>query len=161
RGAEGGGVRRTPEHEAKLLVGPDYVLPELGDVVPGGTVRLFPDERLEATYFDTRDHRLAGWGVTLRWRVDGGDQGRWTLKLPAGGPGGAGGAELVRSEIEVPGEPGEVPEAVGALVRAYTRFSHLRPVAHLVTVRRRRAAPRDRRRQGVGAPRPARRPPVP
>ena len=77
-------MRRTPEHEAKLLVGPDYVLPELGDVVPGGTVRLFPDERLEATYFDTRDHRLAGWGVTLRWRVDGGDQGRWTLKLPAG-----------------------------------------------------------------------------
>ena len=51
------------EREAKLLVPPDYVLPELDDLVdlvPGGTVRVFPDQRLEATYYDTDDHRLAG-----------------------------------------------------------------------------------------------------
>ena len=124
------------EREAKLLVPPDYALPELDDLVdlvPGGTVRVFPDQRLEATYYDTDDHRLAGWGTTLRWRLEDSD-GRWTLKLPAAG---SGAGQLVRSEVEVPGEPGAVPEPMQDLVRAYTRSSALRPVAHIVTVRRR------------------------
>ncbi|MGB5952580.1 MAG: CYTH and CHAD domain-containing protein [Ornithinimicrobium sp.] len=52
--------------------------------VPGMQLLADPEHfTLEATYFDTRDLRLAGASLTLRRRVGGDDQG-WHLKIPAG-----------------------------------------------------------------------------
>src|SRR3954469_907551 len=62
-------------------------------VVEGEPVR----QRLEATYFDTADLRLASAGLTLGRRTGGGDVG-WDLKIPAGsGP---------RAEVRLPLGPG-------------------------------------------------------
>jgi hypothetical protein len=85
-------------------------------------------QSLEATYFDTADHRLAGARLTLRRRTGGDDEG-WHLKLP-----GAGGDRhevrlpLGRSRITVPVE-------LRRLVRALTGDRPLLPVATLSTER--------------------------
>src|SRR2546427_9589144 len=122
------------EREAKLDAGPTFVLPDLDGVIDG--VKPGPVEvaTLEATYYDTPDVRLARSGITLRYRVEGEDKGLWTLKLPEGN--GAGPA-LSRTELEVPGEPGTIPETLSDLVQVHLRGVALVPVARLRTVRRR------------------------
>lgn len=71
------------EIETKFDVADDFERPDFraipGDVVPGSPVTY----RLSATYFDTRDARLAAARITLRRRTGGTDEG-WHLKLPAG-----------------------------------------------------------------------------
>ncbi|SEL27706.1 CYTH and CHAD domain-containing protein [Streptacidiphilus jiangxiensis] len=87
---------------------------------------------LDAVYFDTPDHGLLQRGVTLRRRAGGQDQG-WHLKIP-GEHGG-------RREFGWPlgaASNEQVPEGLGNLARAYARGQTLRPVAHLLTHRRRR-----------------------
>ena len=58
-------LKETLEREVKLRAGPDFELPELGGeaIEP----RVF-----DSTYHDTRDHRLARHGVTLRHRIENG-----------------------------------------------------------------------------------------
>ena len=86
------------------------------------------NQRLEATYFDTADLRLATAGLTLRRRTGGNDAG-WHLKVPAGA--GA------RSEVRLPlgRATRTVPEALQNMVRAHSRGAPLRPVAEITTDR--------------------------
>jgi inorganic triphosphatase YgiF len=115
------------EREAKLAAPPGLVLPDLGPgAVDHGT------RRLDATYWDTRDLRLARDGITLRHRVGEGAD-RWTLKLPSSAAPGPG---LARTEDDVPGDPGEPPAELATRVRAWVRTSRLEPVGRLVTTRR-------------------------
>src|SRR5688572_2533250 len=79
----------TLEREVKLGVWPGFSLPDLADVAEGVTVEQATDQRLEATYHDTADLRLARWGITLRYRTGeasprtkGSSEDGWTLKLP-------------------------------------------------------------------------------
>ena len=122
------------EREVKLGADAAFSLPDLDGVVDG--VKPGPVEvaSLEATYYDTPDLRLARSGITLRYRLEGAGQGRWTLKLPEGS--GAG-AALSRTELEVPGEPGTVPEDLADLVQVHVREAGLVPVAKIRTERRR------------------------
>jgi CHAD domain-containing protein len=111
-------VKRTIEREIKLRAGAGFALPrELGEPLE--------PRRFSSTYHDTSDHRLAASGVTLRYRAESG-AGAWQLKLPHASD---------RVELELPGDPGEVPERFGELLLATTRGRPLAPVAILDTHR--------------------------
>src|SRR4051794_11700125 len=95
------------EVEKKYAADDAFVLPSLIELVAGidGRPRAGGDgatpvaegdverQRLNATYFDTPDLRLALAGLTLRRRTGGADAG-WHLKVPAG--------KDARSEIRLP-----------------------------------------------------------
>ncbi len=121
------------EVERKLRVHALFRLPDLSALSPAvAEVDEQPTRALTAVYHDTEDLRLFRWGVTLRRREGGDDEG-WHLKLPVDGssPG-------VRDEIRVPlaeAEVGNVPAAIAELVTAFVRRSPLVPVATLRTER--------------------------
>ena len=118
------------EREAKLAAGPDVVLPDLRNLVPGLAVGPSSSRHLDALYYDTPDLALARSGVTLRSRT--GEPGpTWTVKFPGGGDGPV----LSRREITFDGPPGKVPPAALDLVRAARRTRALGPVARVRTTR--------------------------
>ncbi len=119
------------EREAKLVASPGLAIPDLNGLVLGATARVLPVERLDATYYDTADLRLARSGITVRHR--GGESGPpWTVKLPEDDRA----SDLVRREIRFEGPVDQVPDAAADLVLASTRALPLEPVASLTTVRR-------------------------
>src|SRR5215218_6315044 len=105
---------------AELVTGHQHSTP----VVEGEPVT----HRLEATYYDTSDHRLARARLTLRRRTGGEDAG-WHLKVP--------GADGARQEVRLPlgRSAATVPAALRKLVRVPTRGADLVPVAKIVTER--------------------------
>jgi CHAD domain-containing protein len=116
------------EEERKYEVGDDFLLPDLTGCVPaGGRLITRPPQKLRATYYDTRDLRLARAGASLRYRR--GDDEPWTVKLPTDAPG-------VRNEISHAGGPAHPPQRLLDLVTAYTRGAPVAPAAVLSTVRR-------------------------
>jgi CHAD domain-containing protein len=130
------------EVERKLRVHALFRMPDLVGQVPGlaGTtidtgiarVEQRPALQMRAVYHDTDDLRLIRWGVTLRRREGGPDEG-WHLKLPVDGEGSE-----VRDEVRLPlsaGEPGHVPSAIADVVTALARRKPLVPVATLQTAR--------------------------
>lgn len=119
------------EREVKLAAWGGFALPALDDLMPDLTVEPLKLKKLDATYYDTRDLRLARAGVSLRHRV--GDDPPWTVKLPEG----EAGPVMTRREIPFDGPPGTVPPEAVALVRAYARGEILDAVARLKTERSR------------------------
>jgi len=119
------------EREAKLAVLNDFELPEVAPFTLDSPV----EKRLDATYVDTDDFRLARRGITLRYRTDSSEQepSGWTLKLPEGGE-----QFISRQERFFPGEPGVVPTEVSQLVGGLVGDRSLGPVAHMVTDRQER-----------------------
>lgn len=113
-------------------VWPGFGLPDLDAVADGITAAAVPDRRLEATYYDTPDVRLARSGITLRFRT--GDGSGWTLKLPQ--PGRAPHGGLARRELQADGPDGAVPKELSRLLTAWVRTAPLRPVARLRILRR-------------------------
>lgn len=126
------GVRDHLEREVKLGVWPGFRLPDLGGVAEGVTAAALPERRLEATYYDTSDVRLARYGISLRFRT--GDGSGWTLKIPEAGA--AATAGLARRELEVAGSDEAVPDELSRLLTAWVRSAPLVPVARLQTLRR-------------------------
>ena len=111
-------MRETLERERKLSVDDDFTLPPLQvDTTP---------KHLRAMYFDTDDHRLARYGVTLRRRFEDG-RPLWQLKLPTDGD---------RLEIEDDTATPSVPDQLARLVTAFVRGRELVPLAELHTLRR-------------------------
>src|SRR5438105_2585586 len=119
------------EREVKLAAWGGFTLPALDDLAPDLTVEPLKTKKLDATYYDTRDLRLARAGVSLRHRV--GDDPPWTVKLPDG----ESGPVMSRREIPFDGPAGTIPPEAAALVRAYARGEALVPVARLKTERSR------------------------
>ena len=109
------------------------MLPQMAGAVPGVLDVIAGDQiTMVAAYHDTPDLRLMRWGVTLRRREGGPDEG-WHLKLPVADDG-----ILVRDELTLPleaGEVGRVPAEIEDIVRALVREATL---VHIVTVRTRR-----------------------
>ncbi len=114
------------ERELKFTPGPTFRMPDLGHVAAG----IVPDPavtiRLQASYFDTRDLRLARAGASLRYRNDEG----WMVKLPVSRE-----EMLTRLELLVDGDAGEPPVAAVDLVHALIRREPLAQVGQLNTVR--------------------------
>ncbi|TMM18450.1 MAG: CHAD domain-containing protein [Actinobacteria bacterium] len=124
------------EREIKLAAPPHFALPDLAEAIPDAVVTTSPSRRLRATYWDTPDLRLARSGVSLRYRVEEGEDssgGRWTLKIA----GDSRSSVLSRRELDFQGSPGSVPSEVARLVRAYVRSSTLARVARLDSQRTR------------------------
>jgi CHAD domain-containing protein len=119
------------EREVKLAAWGGFALPSLDDLAPDVTVETLKPKKLDATYYDTRDLRLARAGVSLRHRV--GDEPPWTVKLPDDESGPA----MSRREIPFDGPAGTIPAPAAGLVRAYARGEALVPVARLKTERSR------------------------
>src|SRR5215216_5218958 len=116
------------EREAKLAAPPGFDLPRLGGPEDGFVAEPQTARRLQTTYYDTADLRLARWGASLRYRPGEG----WTVKLPEGSDG----ALLVRAEHVFGGDGRRPPAEAVALVRAFVRTGQLSPVVRMRTVRR-------------------------
>ena len=119
----------TTEREIKLGAPASFTIPELSGLGDGLTAAPMAVRKLDATYYDTVDLRLARWGVSCRYRS--GDGTGWTVKLPEGDDGPA----LVRRELTFPGPPTAVPAEVSSLVRAFVRSGEVQQVARLRTSR--------------------------
>jgi CHAD domain-containing protein len=116
-------ARVQREREVKLDCPAGFALPDLSLL---GTVHAEDPLSLNATYYDTAELRLARWGVTLRRRTGGVDDG-WTLKLPDEG---------ARTEVTLQLSAGTTPPAeLKALATAFTRGAPLRKVVTLLTRR--------------------------
>ena len=118
--------------ERKLRVPALFRMPELvGNGTGVARITARPPVTLTATYYDTDDLRLARWGVTLRRRTGGHDEG-WHLKVPTGADPGE------RDEIQVPldaSPEGVVPDVLLDTVTALVREAPLSAVATLRTER--------------------------
>lgn len=126
-------MKESLEREVKLGVWPGFELPPLDDLPDGLQPERLKTRRLEATYYDTPDARLARAGASLRYRS--GDGTGWTLKLP-GDDGPSDDGTLSRRELTFPGDGRTVPAAVEGLLAAWVRTSSLTPIARLSTQRR-------------------------
>lgn len=85
---------------------------------------------MSATYFDTPSLSLLRWGVTLRHRSGGGDDG-WHMKVPAEPSGDS----TARDEIRVDKPPGFVPSELVSIAAPLVRRQELAPVAQVNTQR--------------------------
>src|SRR3954464_14477391 len=126
-------MKESLEREVKLGVWPGFELPELDDLPDGLQPERLKTRRLEATYYDTPDVRLARAGASLRFRS--GDGTGWTLKLP-GDEGPSDDGSLNRRELTFAGDGKSVPAEVERLLTAWVRTSSLTPIARLSTSRR-------------------------
>lgn len=116
------------EVERKFRVDEDFVVPELLEALPNGfTATPLPTRILDAEYYDTEDLRLLCWGITLRRRSGGDDEG-WHLKLPSSDEDG-------RHEIRMPLSAGLPPE-LGDAIASITRGDDLELVAKIHTERK-------------------------
>jgi CHAD domain-containing protein len=119
---------RHRETERKYDVSDAFQLPVLAGNGPVVGVHGPVEEALDATYYDTVDHRLADARTTLRRRTGGTDAG-WHLKLPV--------SDGVRDEIRIPldGEGAALPESLAVLARSAARGAPVAPVVRLRTMR--------------------------
>ncbi len=120
---------RTRERELKVDLDDGAAVPAFDgwDALTDDVVEL------TATYWDTADLRLLGWGHTLRRRraSDGSEDG-WTLKLarPETGSG-----VTSRDEIDAPPDTDGPPAHLRDVVAAVLRHEAIRPVATVTTTR--------------------------
>ncbi|MCL2583604.1 MAG: CYTH domain-containing protein [Streptosporangiales bacterium] len=113
------------EIEQKFEVGEDFRRPDFGGVGDGVTAGDPVTHHLSATYYDTRDQRLAGAKITLRRRTGGTDEG-WHMKLPVSGD--------TRRELREPLSD-ELPGALAARAAEVTGGIPVEPIARLDTER--------------------------
>ncbi|HKY13899.1 MAG TPA: CYTH and CHAD domain-containing protein [Microthrixaceae bacterium] len=91
------------------------------------------DTVLNATYWDSREHLLLDWGITLRHRTaEDGSEHEWTLKVPVA----KAGRGTSRREISTDGPPDHPPADLAHLIASIVSQDELGPVAELRTRRR-------------------------
>jgi len=97
----------------------------------GLDVRVASPRSMVATYYDTPNLALLRWGITLRHRIGGGDDG-WHMKVPARPSGDA----PTRDEIRIDSPQADIPHELISLVSPLLRRQELRPMATVRTERR-------------------------
>ena len=120
------------EIERKLRVHGLFDLPDLVELGVAASVRTDEPFVMRAVYHDTDALTLFRWGVTLRRREGGKDEG-WHMKLPVAGADGS-----ARDELQLPlaaGQVGAVPGPFVEVVAPLLREQPLRPVVTLSTER--------------------------
>ena len=125
------GVTEHREVEYKYRV-PAKLDVDVADLLKqcGASVRAEPQRSMFATYFDTANLTLLRWGITLRYRTGGGDDG-WHLKIPNDDSVGS----VVRDEIHVDASPGAVPIQLASIVAPLVRRQEILPLALVHTER--------------------------
>ena len=113
-------MNNTTEHreiEFKFRV-PDGVDLDLEHVLQGFTERSHreQDRSMDAIYFDTANLTLLRWGITLRYRTGGGDDG-WHMKVPADHSADAPGRDEIRVERPDTSIPVELISIAAPLLR--------------------------------------------
>jgi len=106
-----------------------FDLTELLDSSEDQANQLAP-RHMVATYFDTPTLSLLRWGVTLRHRTGGGDDG-WHMKLPVGEASDG----TQRDEIHADGTPSAIPGQLATIAAPLIRRQELRPMATVTTNR--------------------------
>ena len=118
-------MRIMNEQEDKYEVDPDWVMPQLTNLLRDGG-RLDQEVRkLDNTYFDTPGAGLRLFGITLRRRVGGSETG-WQLKIPNG---------TARTELQSGSRAKTLPPALAKGVNGLLAGESLEPVARIVTAR--------------------------
>jgi CHAD domain-containing protein len=118
-------LRMMNEQEDKYDVAPDWVLPQLTELVPDGGRLDQRVRKLNSTYFDTAGAGLRLFGITLRRRVGGSETG-WQLKVPNG---------TARTELQSDLREGTLPRELATGVAGLVAGENLEPVATIVTTR--------------------------
>ncbi len=123
---------RSSGPDLTLRVHALFRLPELEEALTEvSKVERRTARSMTAVYHDSADLRLFRWGVTLRRREGGPEEG-WHLRLPPDGKDGLG--DEVRLPLDA-GEIGAVPAELRDLVTSLVREAELVPVATLRTER--------------------------
>jgi inorganic triphosphatase YgiF len=89
---------------------------------------------MDATYWDTTDATLLRWGITMRIRTGGGDDG-WHLKIPTSATESVSGAS-VRTELHRDGSSASPPVEFLELLSAILQGSEVVPIARVHTERK-------------------------
>lgn len=131
----GTGTQIHREVEFKFRVSEDFALEPvlISACAKGATLETDAVRHMSATYFDTTAGTLLRWGITLRFRSGGSDDG-WHLKIPADNSAVSSGAS-VRSELHVDAPAGEPPAQFITVVGALLRDAELVPLATVDTLR--------------------------
>lgn len=124
------------EVERKLRVHALFEMPDL--CTAGVAFRVETGETfvMRAVYHDTADLTLFRWGITLRRREGGGDEG-WHMKLPVAGADGS-----TRDELQVPLDAGAIGSVPGAFIEVIAPLLREQPVVPVVTLSTERTASR-------------------
>lgn len=120
-------MQEVRETESKYRVDPDFTLPDLGTDF---RVDSQPEMTLEADYYDTEHTTLLRWGITLRHRTGGIDDG-WHAKVPV-----VGASHGTRDEIRMSSAEQGVPAALVQILTPLLRGQDLVHRAHVTTRRR-------------------------
>lgn len=126
------GVTEHREVEFKFRI-PDEVdldLPQLLHRAASASISREPKRSMSATYYDTSNLSLLRWGITLRHRTGGGDDG-WHMKVPAPTSSGS----SARDEIRIDSPAGLVPSELASIVAPLLRRQEITPMAHVDTER--------------------------
>jgi len=94
------------------------------------SVSVEPQRSMFATYYDTSNLTLLRWGITLRYRTGGGDDG-WHMKIP----GDESASTVVRDEIRIDADPGAVPIQLASIVSPLIRRQEILALAVVHTER--------------------------
>lgn len=116
------------EVERKLRVHAMFDLPDLAAAGVASSVEVVEPFTMRAIYHDTADLALFRWGITLRRREGGPDEG-WHMKLPVAGADGS-----TRDELRLPLDAGQVGSVPGAFVEVVSPLLRGRPLAAAVTL---------------------------
>lgn len=121
------------EVERKLRVHGLFDLPDLVERGVAASIATEEPFTLDAVYHDTETLSLFRWGITLRRRVGGHDEG-WHMKLPVKGMDGS-----ARDEIRLPLDAGPVGSVPGGFVEVIAPLLREQPLIPLVTLSTRRS----------------------
>ena len=121
------------EVERKLRVHAMFDLPDFVEAGVASSVEVVEPFTMRAVYHDTADLALFRWGITLRRREGGSDEG-WHMKLPVAGADGS-----ARDELRLPLDSGAVGSVPGAFVEVVSPLLRERPLMAAVTLSTERA----------------------
>ena len=122
------GISTHREVERKLKVDEAFDLPDLTAAGVAASVEADEPFTLDAVYHDTADLTLFRWGITLRRREGGHDEG-WHMKLPVAGADGS-----ARDELRLPLDAGPVGSVPGAFVEVVAPLLRELPLSAVVTL---------------------------
>jgi CHAD domain-containing protein len=121
------------EVERKLRVHGLFELPDLVSAGVAAAAETVPPFHMRAVYHDTADLTLFRWGITLRRREGGGDEG-WHMKLPVAGADGS-----ARDELRLPLDSGPVGSVPGGFVEVIAPLLREQPLLAAITLSTERA----------------------